>query len=99
MEDGFTWTKSGLAHAAGVSPSVIDGLIHQEVLEVVSMPAAPPPPRPQLDFARKELTQAQANAAKGLIASFDKGAGVSLIDGVTGSGKTEVYFDRGGDAP
>ncbi|WP_268956918.1 primosomal protein N' [Roseibium aggregatum] len=98
MEDGFAWTKSGLAHAAGVSPSVIDGLLHQEVLEVVSLPAAPPPPKPQVDFCKPDLTPAQREAADGLIESFDKGAAVSLIDGVTGSGKTEVYFEAVAEA-
>ncbi|TYC79978.1 primosomal protein N' [Stappia sp. BW2] len=93
MEDGFAWTKSGLAHAAGVSTSVIDGLLQQEVLETVLMPAAPPPPKPQLDYAQKPLTPAQQVAVDGLTACFGKGSTVALIDGVTGSGKTEVYFE------
>ncbi len=94
MEDGFAWTKSGLSHAAGVSASVIDGLLHQNVLEVVSLPAAPPPPKPQVDYAQKPLTSAQQAAVDGLIKNFDKpGGSVALIDGVTGSGKTEVYFE------
>lgn len=93
MEDGFAWTKSGLAHAAGVSASVVDGLIQQNVLEVVSMPAAPPPPKPEIDYAQKDLTSAQERAAETLRASFGRGSAVTLIDGVTGSGKTEVYFE------
>ncbi len=93
MQDGLAWTKSGLAHAAGVSSSVIDGLLQQDVLEVVSLPAAPPPPMPQVDFAETKLMPAQQVAADGLVASFAKGSAVSLIDGVTGSGKTEVYFE------
>lgn len=93
MEDGFAWTRAGLAHAAGVSPSVIGGLLDQDILEAVTMPASPAPPEPQIDYARKPLTPAQQAAADGLISSFARRSAVSLIDGVTGSGKTEVYFE------
>lgn len=98
MEDGFAWTKSGLSHAAGVSTSVIDGLLQQGVLETVLMPAALPVPRPQLDFAVTNLRPAQRQAVEGLLANFGKGSAVSLIDGVTGSGKTEVYFEAVAEA-
>ncbi|GGB47440.1 primosomal protein N' [Roseibium aquae] len=93
LGDGLAWTKTGLAHAAGVSASVIDGLLAQEVLEVIEMPAAPPPPQPQIDYSRVALTPAQQVAADGICGCFEKGPSVSLIDGVTGSGKTEVYFE------
>ena len=36
--DGLAWSKSGLAHAAGVTPSVIDGLFAQGVFEPVKLP-------------------------------------------------------------
>ncbi|MCA1299886.1 primosomal protein N' [Stappia indica] len=93
MEDGFAWSKSGLAHAAGVSPSVIDGLIAHEVLEVVQMPAVPPVPAPDPDWAPPKLTAAQQVAADRLVTAARGGFQTFLIDGVTGSGKTEVYFE------
>ena len=39
-DDGLAWTRSGLAHAAGVSVAVIDGLTAQGVFETVDDPAA-----------------------------------------------------------
>lgn len=41
----------------------------------------------------KPLSEAQRAAAAELSAKRDKGFSVSVIDGVTGSGKTEVYFE------
>ncbi|MXN66851.1 primosomal protein N' [Stappia sp. GBMRC 2046] len=98
VEDGFAWTKSGLAGAAGVSPSVVDGLISHGVLEVVSMPASPPPPAPEPDREGPSLTPAQEAAVDSLRAAIGKGFSVFLIDGVTGSGKTEVYFEAVAEA-
>ncbi|ADZ72636.1 primosomal protein N' [Polymorphum gilvum] len=98
MQDGFAWTKSGLAGAAGVSVSVIDGLVHQGVLEIVSMSASPAPPAPDPAYNAPALSPAQAAVATGLVAAFDRGYAVSLIDGVTGSGKTEVYFEAVAEA-
>ena len=40
-QEGLAWTRSGLAHAAGTSSSVIDGLIKQDLFEKVQIPAAP----------------------------------------------------------
>ncbi len=91
--DGPAFTKSALATEAGVSASVVDGLIRQGVLEVVSMPASRSFPVPDPDHNPPTLTPAQAEVAGGLRSTFDKGYEVSLIDGVTGSGKTEVYFE------
>ncbi|MFD1697205.1 primosomal protein N' [Roseibium aestuarii] len=93
LSDGMAWTRSGLAGAAGVSASVIDGLLAQGVLEPVLLPGTPPTPKPDPDFAHVDLTPAQAEVAASLRAAFERGNAVSLIDGVTGSGKTEVYFE------
>src|SRR5690606_18464765 len=44
--EGHAWTRSGLAHAAGVSLSVIDGLKAQGVFETVEIPPRPVVARP-----------------------------------------------------
>lgn len=93
-EDGLSWTRSGLAHAAGVSTSVVDGLATQGVLEPVFI--APPPvvPPPDPDYTASRLEGAQADAAAELLSEVKAQAfSVSLMDGITGSGKTEVYFE------
>ncbi|MCA0255175.1 MAG: primosomal protein N' [Proteobacteria bacterium] len=96
--EGFAWTKSGLAHAAGVSPSVVDGLLKSAVLETVFM--APPPlvAKPDPDFIQGRLDGAQVDAADELREAARDGFSVTLIDGVTGSGKTEVYFEAVAEA-
>ncbi|MBX3583893.1 MAG: primosomal protein N' [Rhizobiaceae bacterium] len=92
--DGLAWTRSGLAHAAGVSSTVIDGLRDQGVFETVMIPPRPVVAPPDTAYSAPELSPDQQAVADMLRASVDKGgAGVTLIDGVTGSGKTEVYFE------
>ena len=54
---------------------------------------------PDPDYAQPELTEAQANAASTLReAAAAGGFSVHLLDGVTGSGKTEVYFEAVAEA-
>jgi primosomal protein N' (replication factor Y) len=92
--DGLAWTRSGLAHAAGVSSTVIDGLRDQGVFETVMIPPRPVVAAPDTGYAQPELSPDQKAVAETLRAAVAKGgAGVTLVDGVTGSGKTEVYFE------
>ncbi|MER9317413.1 primosomal protein N' [Mesorhizobium sp. M0659] len=93
-EGGLAWTRSGLAHAAGVSSTVIEGLKAQGVFETVMIPPRPVVAAPDPSYAMPELMPDQADAAAMLRANVAAAAfNVTLLDGVTGSGKTEVYFE------
>lgn len=92
--DGLAWTRSGLAHAAGVSLTVVDGLKAQGLFEEVEIPPRPLVAAPDPSYAAPELSPDQAEAARTLRTKVAEDAfSVTLIDGVTGSGKTEVYFE------
>ena len=54
-QDGLAWTRTGLAHAAGVSTSVVDGLMKQGVFEDIMIPPGPVVASPQTDFGGNSL--------------------------------------------
>ena len=94
LADGLLRSKSEAAEQAGVSPSVIDGLIDEGALETLIMPPEPVARAPDPDFRTTDFTPAQSAAAAALRQAIrDGGYSVTLLDGVTGSGKTEVYFE------
>jgi primosomal protein N' (replication factor Y) (superfamily II helicase) len=94
LSDGLLHGKSEAAHEAGVSTGVIDGLVDEGTLTVEVMPPPPPPPPPDPSYAQPEFSRDQRSAVDMLRALAANGSfHVALLDGVTGSGKTEVYFE------
>jgi primosomal protein N' (replication factor Y) len=81
-----------LARAAGVSPGVVKGLVDEGVLAIREVLASVDFAPPDLGLHGAELNASQAAAAQALKADVG-GFGVTLLDGVTGSGKTEVYLE------
>jgi primosomal protein N' (replication factor Y) (superfamily II helicase) len=99
LADGMVRAKSEAAHEAGVSAGVINGLIDDGTLETLVLPPEPVARKPDPDHDIPEFTDAQRAAADALRATVEKsGFSVSLVDGVTGSGKTEVYFEAVAEA-
>ncbi len=83
-----------LAFAADVSDGVIRGLVKTGAIEPIEVRVDDPFALPDPDHATPALSPAQQAAAAVLVADVTARAfAATLLDGVTGSGKTEVYFE------
>ena len=90
-EGGLLLAKSELAERASVSSAVIDALVDAGTLAVEELPREAIAPVPDPDHAAPRLSDGQQAAADALVASVAAGIfSVSLLEGVTGSGKSEV---------
>jgi len=95
----FPARASEIAERAGVSAGVVRGMEKAGGLKAIKLPTDLPFDTPDPDFGGMALTQEQAQAGLELRAEVAKrNFSVTLLDGVTGSGKTEVYFEAVAEA-
>ncbi len=83
-----------LAEKAGVSEAVLRGMAGAGLLEAVTVDLDRPYPKARPDHAAPDLSADQQAAADAFVSAVREGGFQTfLLDGVTGSGKTECYFE------
>lgn len=91
---GLAFTLIELSEMAGVTSSVVKGLVKQDVVLEENSPRDLPFQRMDPDHGARELTAEQEAASNRLREGIQSQTyGTTLLRGVTGSGKTEVYLE------
>ena len=94
MADGRGRVPADISRQAGVSMAVLKGLVQAASLETVLIAPKSPFVPPDPDAPGPRLRPDQSSAAARLAGALERGQYEPvLLEGVTGSGKTEVYFD------
>lgn len=89
----YPYSKSEICAGAGCGPAVVKTMIDAGVLEPFTVEKKKTFAKPNAKHQKVNLTPEQAAAAEHLVEKIENGFSVTLLDGVTGSGKTEVYFE------
>ncbi|MBK1678573.1 primosomal protein N', partial [Rhodospirillum rubrum] len=90
---GLPFVGADLAREAAVGPAVVAAMAKAGLLEAVTRSNEWSPQAPDADRPGPLLSADQQAAADGLRTALDQGFSGLLLEGVTGSGKTEVYFE------
>lgn len=92
LSDNVPRTAKEITIGAKISPAVLREFIKAGGLEEMKDVEAPKPVHKEVSLTTV-LSADQQKAANTLSSKLNTGYSVTVVDGVTGSGKTEVYFD------
>jgi primosomal protein N' (replication factor Y) len=94
LRDGSAWSIADAARRAGCGGAVVRGLVAAGYVEELLLPGEPhSPPQGAWNAPGVPLSSDQRVAANRLVERTGAGGfSVTVLDGVTGSGKTETYF-------
>lgn len=99
LSDGLARRPSEIAELAGCTAGVVTGMAKKGLLELVEIYSTAPCRKPDINRPRAELSADQQIAADHLSEQVRAGEyAANLLDGVTGAGKTEVYFEAVAEA-
>ncbi len=93
LKNGQPRIQADIAREAEVSAGVVKTLFDKGVLKTIEAVTPPPCTHVDPDFFSLELSPEQQEAADQLKTAVSQKPETILLDGVTGAGKTEVYFE------
>lgn len=99
LKSGIAYRAADLAREAGCTPAVVKGLADKGIIKTKDLYSPAPCRAPDPHRARAELSGDQKAAADTMTSLIKSGEfHTALLDGVTGAGKTETYFEAVAEA-